>query len=212
MKAKTRKARQAKASDQTADPAHGSGRLRRPRPATAEAVPPEALPIVCRTAGGIDCGATEHYVAVPAECVPPGEAAVRCFSAFTFGLESMVDWLKRCGVSTVAIESTGVYWIALFQKLEEAGLRPLLVNAREVKHVPGRKTDVKDCQWLQKLHSFGLLSASFRPEDLICRLRSLQRHRDNMIATAGEAEGNSGGWKMGERQARSSTSKRPSSK
>ena len=107
--------------------------------------------------------------------MPPGEAAVRCFSAFTFGLESMVDWLKRCGVSTVAavygtsggrrmgepvaIESTGVYWIALFQKLEEAGLRPLLVNAREVKHVPGRKTDVKDCQWLQKLQSFGLLTA-----------------------------------------------------
>ena len=176
MKAKARTARKAKATEKAADPAKGSGRGRRPRPATGEAVPPEALPIVCRTAAGIDCGATEHYVAVPPDCVPPGEAAVRCFSAFTFGLESMVDWLKRCGVSTeaavygtsggrrmaepVAIESTGVYWIALFQKLEEAGLRPLLVNAREVKHVPGRKTDVKDSQWLQKLHSFGLLSAS----------------------------------------------------
>ena len=187
MKAKARKARPANAThpaaDKAADPANGSRRPRGRAPAGVP-VPPEALPIVCRTAAGLDCGATEHYVAVPADCVPPGEAAVRCFSAFTFGLESMVDWLKRCGVSTVAIESTGVYWIALFQKLEEAGLRPLLVNAREVKHVPGRKTDVKDCQWLQKLHSFGLLSASFRPEDLICRLRSLQRHRDNMIATA----------------------------
>src|SRR5437868_15016107 len=82
------------------------------------------------------------------------------------------------------MESTSVYWIPLFQKLEAAGIEVLLVNARHVRHVPGRKTDGKDCQWLQRLHSFGLLSASFRPEDAICRLRSLQRHRLNLASTA----------------------------
>jgi transposase len=82
------------------------------------------------------------------------------------------------------LESTGVCWIALCQKLEAAGIEVFLVNARHVRHVPGRKTDVKDCQWLQRLHSFGLLSASFRPEDTICRLRSFQRHRLNLVSTA----------------------------
>ena len=135
-------------------------------------------------AGGIDCGATEHYVAVPPESVGPGEASVRCFSAFTNGLDALVEWLKVCGVTTVAMESTGVYWIPLYQKLETAGIKAYLVNARHVRHVPGRKSDVQDCQWLQRLHSFGLLSASFRPEDMICRLRSLQRHRANLISVA----------------------------
>jgi transposase len=143
------------------------------------------MEIVNPHAGGIDCGAQEHYVAVPPQSVKPGEQSVRCFSAFTQGLDALVEWLKACGVTTVAIESTGVYWIALCQKLEAAGIEVFLVNARHVRHVPGRKTDVKDCQWLQRLHSFGLLSASFRPEDAICRLRSLQRHRLNLISTAG---------------------------
>src|SRR5467141_33255 len=145
----------------------------------------EGMEIVNPHAGGIDCGAQEHYVAVPPQSVEPGEPVVRCFSAFTEGLDALVEWLKACGVTTVAIESTGVYWIALCQKLEAAGIEVFLVNARHVRHVPGRKTDVKDCQWLQRLHSFGLLSASFRPEDAICRLRSLQRHRLNLISTAG---------------------------
>jgi transposase len=145
----------------------------------------EGMEIVNPHAGGIDCGAQEHYVAVPPQSVEPGEPVVRCFSAFTEGLDSLVEWLKACGVTTVAIESTGVYWIALCQKLEAAGIEVFLVNAQHVRHVPGRKTDVKDCQWLQRLHSFGLLSASFRPEDMICRLRSLQRHRLNLVSTTG---------------------------
>jgi len=145
----------------------------------------DGMEIVNPHAGGIDCGAQEHYVAVPPQSVEPGEPVVRCFSAFTEGLDALVEWLKACGVTTVAIESTGVYWIALCQKMEAAGIEVFLVNARHVRHVPGRKTDVKDCQWLQRLHSFGLLSASFRPEDMICRLRSLQRHRLNLVSTAG---------------------------
>ena len=145
----------------------------------------EGMEIVHPHAGGIDCGAQEHYVAVPPQSVESGEPFVRCFSAFTEGLDALVEWLKACGVTTVAIEATGVYWIALCQKLEAAGIEVFLVNARHVRHVPGRKTDVKDCQWLQRLHSFGLLSASFRPEDAICRLRSLQRHRLNLVSTAG---------------------------
>lgn len=172
------KARQAKSVAKTAQ-------AKRPRAkGPARRAPGEELPVVHRHAAGIDCGAEEHYVAVPPEALEPGESAVRRFSAFTYGLESLVEWLKQCGVATVAIESTGVYWIALYQKLETAGLEVVLVNARHVKNVPGRKTDVKDCQWLQQLHSFGLLSGSFRPEDLVCQLRSLQRHRDDMIATA----------------------------
>jgi transposase len=144
----------------------------------------EHLEIVNRHAGGIDCAAEEHYVAVGPESVKEGEPFVRCFSAFTEGLDALVEWLKECGVTTVAMESTGVYWVALYQKLEAAGIEVFLVNARHVRHVPGRKSDVKDCQWLQRLHSFGLLSASFRPEDMICRLRSLQRHRLNLVSAA----------------------------
>ena len=146
---------------------------------------PEGMEIIHRHAGGIDCGAQEHYAAVSPESVKKGEPFVRCFSAFTQGLDGLVEWLKDCGVTTVAMESTGVYWVALYQKLEAAGLEVFLVNARHLRHVPGRKTDVKDCQWIQRLHSFGLLSASFRPEEMICRLRSLQRHRLNLVSAAG---------------------------
>jgi transposase len=110
---------------------------------------------------------------------------VRSFSAFTQGLDALVEWFKVCGVTTVAMESTGVYWIALYQKLEAAGFEVFLVNARHIRHVPGRKTDVQDCQWIQRLHNFGLLNDSFRPEDMICRLRSFQRHRLNMISAGG---------------------------
>lgn len=148
---------------------------------------PEQMQIVNRHAAGIDCGAEEHYAAVPPDSVEQGAPIVRSFSAFTQGLDALVEWFKVCGVTTVAMESTGVYWIALYQKLEAAGLEVFLVNARHLRHVPGRKTDVKDSQWIQRLHSFGLLNASFRPEELICRLRSFQRHRLNMIS-AGAAE------------------------
>jgi transposase len=111
-------------------------------------------------AAGIDIGATEIYIAVPADRDPH---PVRRFATFTEDLIAAADWLKRCGIKTVAMESTGVYWIPLFQILEARGLKVCLVNARHVKNVPGRKCDVCDCQWLQHLHSAGLLRASFRP-------------------------------------------------
>jgi transposase len=113
------------------------------------------------------------------------KAGIRCQFA-ALGLtpaqfEELVQWFKDCEIKTVAMESTGVYWIPLYQKLEEAGFKVLLVDARQVKHVPGRKSDVQDCQWLQQLHSYGLLWTAFRPEDSICRLRTLQRHRKNLV-------------------------------
>ena len=137
-------------------------------------------------AAGIDVGATEHYVAVPPDAVAAGASAVRRFGAFTEDLQALVEWLKACGVDTVAMESTGVYWVPLFQHLETAGLEVVLVNARQLKHVPGRKTDVQDCQWLQQLHPYGLLRASFRPADGICRLRTLVRHRGTLVSGGAE--------------------------
>ena len=132
-------------------------------------------------AAGIDVGARVHYVAVPEGRAEP---SVRSFGAYTAQLDELVQWLKSCGITTVAMESTGVYWIPLYQKLEEAGLEVVLVDARQVRHVPGRKSDVQDCQWLQQLHSYGLLRAAFRPADAICRLRSLQRHRKGLVECA----------------------------
>ena len=146
--------------------------------------PEQKLEILRPDAAGIDCGAQEHYIAVPPDRVRAGEPTVRRFSAFTEGLDAAVDWLKECRVTTVAMESTGVYWIPLHQKLEAAGIEVYLVNARHVRHVPGRKTDVQDSQWLRQLHRFGLLNASFRPQDIICRLRSLHRHRDNLVSSS----------------------------
>jgi transposase len=132
-------------------------------------------------AAGIDVGARVHYVAVPEDRAQP---SIRSFGAYTAQLEELVQWLQACGIKTVAMESTGVYWIALYQKLEAAGFEVLLVDARRAKHVPGRKSDVQDCRWLQQLHSYGLLAPAFRPEDAICRLRSLQRHRKSLVECA----------------------------
>src|ERR1700730_5233899 len=129
-------------------------------------------------AAGIDVGATGIYVAIPVDRDPQ---PVRCFLSFTDDLQTLADWLQKCGIQTVAMESTGVYWIPLFQILEARGIQVCLVNARHVKHVPGRKSDVLDCQWLQYLHSVGLLRASFRPEHAICEIRSLMRHRENLV-------------------------------
>ncbi len=129
-------------------------------------------------AAGIDLGATEIWVAVaPDRCPMP----VRGFGAFTRDLQAIVRWLLECGICSVVMEATGVYWIPLFQLLEEAGLRVCLVNARHVKNVPGRKSDVRDCQWLQYLHSVGLLRASFRPEQSICAVRTIYRFRQNLL-------------------------------
>jgi len=111
-------------------------------------------------AAGIDVGATEIYVAVPPD---RDQRPVRSFATFTEDLRAMAAWLAQCRITTVAMESTGVYWIPPYEILEAAGLRVCLVNSKHVKHVPGRKTDVQDCQWLQYLHSVGLLDPSFRP-------------------------------------------------
>jgi transposase len=133
-------------------------------------------------AAGIDCGATSHYVAVPADRDPE---PVREFRTSTGGLHQLADWLVKCGIKTVAMESTGVYWIPVHEVLEERGLEVVLVNAHHLHNVRGRKTDVQDCQWLQELHSVGLLHASFRPAAGIVVLRSYVRHRQTLVeATA----------------------------
>ena len=141
----------------------------------------DSLPFIHINAAGIDIGSGEHWVAVPKD---RDEEPVRKFACFTSDLHAMAEWLKKCKIDTVVMESTGVYWIPLFQILETQGFDVKLVNARHVKNVPGRKTDALDCQWLQQLHTYGLLSGSFRPEDSICVLRSYWRHRDNLIRYA----------------------------
>ena len=132
-------------------------------------------------AAGIDIGASEHWVSIPSELDPE---PVRKFSCFTADLYAIAEWLTSRGITTVAMESTGVYWIPLFQILETSGLEVRLVNAHFVKTVPGRKSDVLDCQWLQKLHSYGLLSGSFRPDDQVCVFRSYIRQRDRLTKSA----------------------------
>ena len=132
-------------------------------------------------AAGIDVGATEVYVAVPPE---RDSEPVRCFKTFTEDLLQMAAWLRQCRISTVAMESTGVYWLPPYEILEQVGIRVCLVNSKHVKHLPGRKSDVQDCQWLQYLHSVGLLHASFRPDEKICAIRSLSRHRASLIEIA----------------------------
>ena len=141
-----------------------------------------SLPIIETNAAGIDIGATQIFVAVP---VDRDVESVRCFDTFTADLERLADWLEQCQIRTVAMESTGVYWIPLFQILEKRKIEACLVNAQHRKNVPGRKkTDVEDCQWIQHLHSVGLLRGSFRPKQEICAIRSLWRHRDNLIQLA----------------------------
>ena len=128
-------------------------------------------------------GAGSHFAAVPENSC---EQPVREFGAFTADLYLMADWLAECGVETVAMESTGVYWIPLFGVLEERGFQVMLVDPRRIKNVPGRKSDVLDCQWLQQLHTYGLLSAAFRPEADIRRLRSYLRQRAMLVEYAGQ--------------------------
>ncbi len=120
-------------------------------------------------AAGIDIGSRHHWV-----CVPRGRSKerVRCFGTTTPDLEEMAKWLKECLVKDVAMESTGMYWVPAFEKLEEAGFRVALVDAHQTRNVCGRKTDQSDCEWIQQLHAYGLLSAAFRPQDCICRLRT----------------------------------------
>ena len=126
-------------------------------------------------------GATSHFVAVPAD---RSEQPVQEFEAFTTDLYRLANWLTECGVETVAMESTGVYWIPLSGVLEERGFQVMLVDPRRIKNVPGRKSDVVDCQWLQQLHTYGLLSGAFRPEEDIRRLRSYLRQRAMLVEYA----------------------------
>jgi len=135
-------------------------------------------------AAGIDVGATEHWVAVPAD---RDAQPVQRFGAFTADLYALAEWLRQCQIETVVMESTGVYWIALFEVLEERGFDVKLVDAHQARQVPGRKTDVKDCQWLQELHTYGLLRGAFRPEDEVGVLRSYLRQRSMLVAMASRA-------------------------
>jgi transposase len=142
---------------------------------------PEGIPVLNPNAAGLDVGANEIYAAVPGD---RDEQPVRCFGTFTGELNGLSAWLRKCGIETVAMEATGVYWIPAYQILETSGLEVCLVNPRYFQNVPGRKTDVSDCQWLQRLHCAGLLRGSFRPAQEVCVLRSLTRHRDNLIRLA----------------------------
>ncbi|CAG9931749.1 protein of unknown function [Candidatus Nitrotoga arctica] len=138
------------------------------RPAKSRA----ALTITHPNAAGIDIGSASHFVDVP-----PGrdDESVREFPSFTVDLNALANWLKACGVNKVAMESTGVYWIPLFELLESRGFTVLLANARHVKNVSGRKSDVLNCRWLQQLMTYGLLSGAFRPAEMVCALRALWR-------------------------------------
>lgn len=139
---------------------------------------PKSFKTINLNAAGIDCGSDAHYVAVPADRDPQ---PVRCFGAFTADLVVLAQWLKACHIDTVAIESTGVYWIPLYEVLEEHGIDVKVVDPRRLAQVPGRKSDVLDCQWIQQLHTFGLLAAAFRPVDQIVVLRSYMRQREMLV-------------------------------
>jgi transposase len=157
--------------------------------------PSEDMQVTHRHAAGIDVHAAVHFVAVAAEDVPPGfvnadaklPAGVRRFGSYTADLEALAAWLKQCQVTTVAMESTGVYWIALYDLLASLGFEVFLVDPRQTKHAPGRpKSDVLDCQWIRRLHSYGLLTASFRPGDEIVQWRGYQRQREMLIRYAAQ--------------------------
>jgi transposase len=146
--------------------------------AMADRVRAPTLEVAHRNAAGIDIGSGSHFVAVRADV---DERPVREFLSFTEDLEALAQWLTQCGVDVVAMESTGVYWIALYELLESRGFTVHLVNSRHVKNVSGRKSDVLDCQWLQQLMSYGLLTGAFRPQEEICVLRSVARQRDMLV-------------------------------
>lgn len=138
----------------------------------------ESLKHLNLNAAGLDIGAAEIWACVPEE---RDEEPVRPFATFTVDLYALAEWFESCGIETVAMESTGVYWIPIYEILEARGIEVYLVNARHIKNVPGKKSDVLDCQWLQQLHTYGLLQASFRPEAEMCALRAYVRHRDSLI-------------------------------
>lgn len=142
---------------------------------------PKHLRSMNHHAAGIDIGSRSHFVAVPEGT---DKQPVREFCTFTGDLERLAEWLAACGVTTVAMESTGVYWIPVFEILESHGFEVRLVNARHVKNVPGRKSDVLDCQWLQQLHTYGLLRGAFRPSEQVCTLRAYVRQRATLVRSS----------------------------
>ena len=154
----------------------------RRRPSPKPRISPNALERLHPHAAGIDCGSAEHFVAVPPD---RDDTPVRSFATFTGDLHRLADWLTACRVTHVAMEATGVYWIPVFEILETRGFQVILVNARHVKNLPGRKSDVSDCEWLRDLHILGLLRGSFRPADNIVALRGYLRHRATLIESAG---------------------------
>ena len=147
-------------------------------------VSPTLLERINPHVAGIDCGSAQHHVAVPPDRDP---TPVRTFATFTQDLIQLADWLTACRVTSVAMEATGVYWIAVYEMLEARGFEVRLVNARHFKNVPGRKSDVMDCEWLRELHSVGLLRGSFRPTEGIVALRTYMRHRDTLVEMASTA-------------------------
>ena len=148
----------------------------------------ESLERINLHAAGIDVGSTQNYVCVPPQSVKAGEQTVRAFGVFNADLDATVEWLEVCGITTVAMGATGIYWLDLFDNIEAAGIASVLVEPRSVKQVPGRKSDVLDCQWLQQLHSYGLLRGSFRPEEPIRRLRTLTRQRLELVQGAASCQ------------------------
>jgi transposase len=134
-------------------------------------------------AAGIDIGAREIFVAVPAD---RDSHPVRSCGTFTEDLNTMAEWLVSCGITTVAMESTGGYWIPVYDAVERYGMQPCLVNPRNMKNVPGKRTDFHECQWIQQLHSMGLLHAAFRPDSDVCAVRSLMRHRNDLVEMASQ--------------------------
>ena len=152
-------------------------RRRIPKPGSAS----PAFPLVNPNAAGIDLGSRKHFVAVPED---QDTQPVREFGCYTAQLEDMASWLKGCGIETIAMEATGVYWVPVFEILESHGFEVLLVDALQVKNLTGRKTDAVDCQWIRHLHSYGLLSAAFRPKAEICEMRAYWRQRSNLVESA----------------------------
>jgi transposase len=141
----------------------------------------QAFPLVHPNAAGIDLGARKHFVSVPED---RDARSVRSFGCYTAQLEQMAQWLRSCGIETIAMESTGVYWVPVFEILESYGFEVLVVDARQIKNLSQRKSDVLDCQWIRHLHTYGLLSPAFRPKAEICEMRSYWRHRKNLVESA----------------------------
>ena len=151
------------------------------QPASVPAKSLDELTPIHRRAAGIDVGSAENYAAIPAEGLAAGESPVRVFGVFSAEQDALVEWLQQHQITTVAMEATGIYWLSLYDKLESAGLEVYLVDPHGVKAVPGRKSDWLDCQWLQKLHTYGLLAKAFRPDLPVRRLRTLTRQRAELV-------------------------------